>query len=132
MDKDKDQSVASQLNIESDNEDDELRRQISELQEKLKIATEDKNREKDRASARERELDALSGAIRRQERSAAAERDALVRDYQGRINDLLTDRAMSAAVSETQSNLGNSPLATNTQGQAAEHKIGHFFKIKDH
>lgn len=128
MDKDKDQSVASQLNIESDNEDDELRRQISELQEKLKIATEDKNREKDRASARERELDALSGAIRRQERSAAAERDALVRDYQGRINDLLTDRAMSAAVSETQSNLGNSPLATNTQGQAAEHQNGTFLQ----
>lgn len=92
MDKDKEQAITGSLNIESDNEDEDLRRQVKELQEKLKIATEEKNREKDRASARERELDALSNTLRRQEHSAAAERDVLVRDYQGRINGLLMEQ----------------------------------------
>lgn len=46
MDKDKEQAITGSLNIESDNEDEDLRRQVKELQEKLKIATEEKNREK--------------------------------------------------------------------------------------
>lgn len=120
MDKDKDQSLASCLNLESDNEEEDLRRQVLELQEKLKIATEERNREKDKANARERELEALSNTMRRQEHSAAAERDSLVRNYQGRINDLLTDRTITAtAMSDTQSNHGNSPLAAYVQGQPA-------------
>ena len=64
MDKDKEQAINRNLNLESDNEDEDLRRQVKELQEKLKIATEGKTREKDRACARERELDPLSITFR--------------------------------------------------------------------
>lgn len=125
MDKDKEQAITGSLNIESDNEDEDLRRQVKELQEKLKIATEEKNREKDRASARERELDALSNTLRRQEHSAAAERDVLVRDYQGRINGLLNGTVTpGTASSETQSNRENSPLNSQTQGQTATQQNG--------
>lgn len=104
MEKDKDQAVADIVSVENENEDEQLRQQVLQLQEKLKIVTQEKNNEKDRASAREKEMDALSNTLRRQEQSAAIERDNLVRDYQGRINALVNGRLMDGvASSETES-----------------------------
>ena len=104
MEKDKDQAVADIVSFENENEDEQLRQQVLQLQENLKIVTHEKNREKDRANAREKEMDALSNTLRRQEQSAAIERDNLVRDYQGRINALVNGRLMDgAASSETES-----------------------------
>lgn len=121
MEKDKEQNAVLALNDESDNEDDnDLRRQILDLREQLKIVHEERNREKERACARERELDVLSNTLRQQEHSAAAERDSVVRDYHGRINELLHGRfAPGTAFSETQSNSINSPLNVPIQGQAS-------------
>ena len=65
--------------------------------------TQEKNREKDRANAREKEMDALSNTLRRQEQSAVIEPDNLVRDYQGTINALVNSRLMDGeASSETE------------------------------
>ena len=104
MEKDKDQAVADIVSVENENEDEQLRQQVLQLQENLKIVTQEKKREKDRANAREKEMDALSNTLRRQEQSAAIERDNLVRDHQGRINALVNGRLMDgAASSETES-----------------------------
>ena len=86
MEKERDQ-VSEIVNVETENADEELRRQVAELQQMLQLANEERSREKDRANARERELNALSNTLRRQEHTAAIERDVLVRDYQGRINE---------------------------------------------
>ena len=72
MEKDKEQAVADIVSVENENEDEQLW-QILQLQENLKIVTHEKNREKDRANAREKEMDALSNTLRRQEQSAAIE-----------------------------------------------------------
>ena len=104
MEKDKDQAVADIVSVENESEDEQLRQQVLQLQENLKIVTQEKYREKDRANAREKEMDALSNTLRRQKQSAAIERDNLVRDYQGRINALVNSRLMDgAASSETES-----------------------------
>ena len=107
---DVDKNTAEALNIESDTEEENLRRTIQQLEDRLKLTTDERNREKDRASARERELDALSNTLTRQERSSAAERDALVREYQGRINEMRATRDLVATLSETQSNQETSAL----------------------
>ena len=107
---DVDKNTAEALNIESDTEEENLRRTIQQLEDRLKLTTDERNREKDRASARERELDALSNTLTRQERSSAAERDALVREYQGRINEMMATRDLVATLSETQSNQETSAL----------------------
>ena len=77
---------------------------------RLKLTTDERNRKKDRISARERELDALSNTLKRQERSSAAERDALVKEYQGRINEMMATRDLVATLSESQSNQETSAL----------------------
>ena len=110
VERDKNQSGA--VNVESDTEEDDLRHTIQQLEEHLKIANEERNKEKHRNTARERELDALSNTMRRQEHAAAAERDTIVRDLQGRIHEL-------TALSETQSNRAHSPPVVRPQDQGA-------------
>ena len=76
-------------------------------------------------------MDALSNTLRRQEQSAAIERDNLVRDYQGRINALVNGRLMDgAASSETVSipvqNLvarGQSASQRNVQSNGQETEV---------
>ena len=104
MEKERDQ-VSEIVNVETENADEELRRQVAELQQMLQLANEERSREKDRANARGRELNALSNTLRRKEHTAAIERDVHVRDYQGRINELMNNRVTSGiASSEGRSN----------------------------
>ena len=110
VEKDKNQSPGGAVDVESDTEEDDLRHTIQQLEEQLKIANEERNKEKNRATAREKELDALSNTLRRQEHAAAAERDTIVRDLQGRIHEL-------TALSETQSNRAHSPPVVRPQDQ---------------
>ena len=77
MEKERDQ-VSEIANVETENAVEELRRQVAEIQQMLQLANEEQNREKDRANARVRELDALSNTLRRQEHTAAIERDVHV------------------------------------------------------
>ena len=76
------------VDVDSETDDEELRQTIQKLQDQLKLANEEKNKERDTAAARQRELETLTNTLRRQENSAAIERDAIVREYQGRINEL--------------------------------------------
>lgn len=124
MEKDKDQAN-DVVNVENENSDDELRRQVAELEQKLQLASEERNREKDRANAREREMDALSNTLRRQEHTAAIERDVLVRDYQGRINELVNNRVTPGMIpSETRSNDGISTIRVTVPGQTSDDQNG--------
>ena len=100
------------VDVDSETDDEELRQTIQKLQDQLKLANEEKNKERDTAAARQRELETLTNTLRRQENSAAIERDAIVREYQGRINEL-------TALSETQSHRAHSPSAVNLQEQGA-------------
>ena len=115
MNSNQDKSGAA-VDVESDTDDEQLRQTIQQLEERLKLANEEKNKERSRAAARERELDTLTNTLRRQENNAAVERDALVREYQGRINEL-------TALSDTQSNRARSPeVRPHDQGfQARAH-----------
>ena len=79
MEKEKDQAVADIVSVENENEDEQLRQQVLQLQENLKIVTQEKNRES-RANAREKEMDACKKTLGRQEQSEAIERDNLVQD----------------------------------------------------
>ena len=115
MEKDKDQAVADIVSVENKNEDEQLRQQVLQLQENLKIVTQEKNREKDRANAREKEMEELSNTLRRQEQSAAIERDNLVRDYQGRINALVNGRLMDGAASSETESIPVQSLVTHGQ-----------------
>ena len=65
--KDKTQSTDTAVDVESDTEDEDLRHTIQRLEEQLKLANEDRYKEKIRAAARERELEALSNTMRRNE-----------------------------------------------------------------
>lgn len=114
--KDKTQSTDAAVDVESDTEDEDLRHTIQRLEEQLKLANEERYKEKNRAAARERELEALSNTMRRNEQAAAAERDTIVRDLQGRIHEL-------TALSETQSNRAQSPPVQRPQDQGATQQI---------
>ena len=107
----KDKSGAA-VDVDSETDDEELRQTIQKLQDQLKLANEEKNKERNTAAARQRELETLTNTLRRQENSAAIERDAIVREYQGRINEL-------TALSETQSHRAHSPSGVNPQEQGA-------------
>ena len=72
----------------------------------------EKNKERNTAAARQRELEILTNMLRKEENSAVIERDAIVREYQGRINKL-------TALSETQSHRAHSPSGVNPQEQGA-------------
>lgn len=114
--KDKTQSTDAAVDVESDTEDEDLRHTIQRLEEQLKLANEERYKEKNRATARERELEALSNIMRRNEQAAAAERDTIVRDLQGRIHEL-------TALSETQSNRAQSPPVQRPQDQGGTQQI---------
>ena len=103
MEKEKDQAVADMVSVENENEDEQLRQQVLQLQENLKIVTQEKNRESKLMQGRKK-MDACKKTLRRQEQSAATERDNLVWDYQGMINTLVNGSLMDGVESsETES-----------------------------
>ena len=115
MEKERDQ-VSEIVNVETENVDEELRRQVAELQQMLQLDNEERNREKIEQMLGKRELDALSNTLRRQEHTAAIERDVLVRYYQGRINKLMNNRVTSGiASSEGRSNDSASAIRVTCQ-----------------